>query len=153
MLNVYDVELGEGTKEGLGMVDHTWFRGDRTSHCQLQCQDRITIPVAYPVASAIESPNVILRRRGPCEVCRRWCASWHLRGLICIQRLLGRKGRLLVAWMAAYVISCRWRLGVGLWRVLLLLLIRRRSVLWRRLKRRSMAVVGVLLLWWGRWRV
>lgn len=57
----------------------TWLRMERTAHCQLQRQDSVGIPMAYPIAPTIERPNIILRSRPSTrEVTLRRCSSWHL---------------------------------------------------------------------------
>lgn len=131
----------------------TWLRIDRAPHCQLQRQYCVAIPMTYPVASTIERPDVVLGCSCPCEMRRCGCTSRHLRRFIRVQRFLRCHGWLLEAWMTAYVTSCRGRLSVGFLGIVLLLLVWRGGVSRRRLEGCPIAVIGVLLLRWWRWRV
>ena len=126
---------------------------ERTAHCQLQRQDSVGIPMAYPIAPTIERANIILRSRSNTrKMTLRRCSSWHLWRLIRIQRrLLGSHGWLWVLSIPNETRRGRWFLVQLCGRFLLWSVERSRS---RGLRGRgkwcAVAIASVLLLLgWG----
>lgn len=84
MIGVFAMHWGKGRRL------LTWFRVQRTAHGELQCQDRVRVPVAYAIAPPVECPDVVLGCCHAREMCSSRGTIRHLGWFVGVQGLLRR---------------------------------------------------------------